>query len=41
MTPAQLDTAKRMKSEGKTLRAIAMAVGIPRPTVGRALKGAA
>ena len=39
MTAAQLETAKRMKAEGATVRAIAQAVGVSKTIVGRAVKG--
>ena len=39
MTAAQLETAKRMKAEGATVRAIAKAVGVSKTIVGRAVKG--
>lgn len=38
MTPAQVDTARRMASEGRTIREVSAALGVPRATVGRALK---
>ncbi|MGD0679944.1 MAG: recombinase family protein [Polyangiaceae bacterium] len=37
MTAAQVDTAKRMKAEGRSLRAIASAIGVPRMTIQRAV----
>lgn len=37
MTAAQLDTARRMKSEGKSVRTIAQAIGISKTIVGRAV----
>lgn len=37
MTPAQLETARRMRSEGRTVRVIASALGVPRSTAARTL----
>ncbi len=37
MTPAEIETARRMASEGRTVRVIAAALGIPRSTVARAV----
>ena len=37
MTPKQVETAQRMKGEGKTVREIAAALRVPRSTVGRAV----
>lgn len=37
MTPAQRETASRMASEGRTVREISAALGVPRSTVGRCL----
>lgn len=37
MTGQERDTAKRMQSEGRTIRQIAQAIGVPRATVGRCL----
>jgi len=41
LTPAQLETARRMKAEGATVRGIAQAIGISKTIVGRAIKGIA
>lgn len=38
MTPAQLKTAMRMRSEKRTIREIAAALGVPKATVGRIIK---
>lgn len=40
MTPAEMETARRMAADGRTVRAIAQALGVPRSTIGRALKAA-
>jgi len=40
MTPAEVLTAKRMASEGSTVRAIAKALGAPKSTIARAIKAA-
>lgn len=37
MTGAERDTALKMKAEGKSMRAIAAALGVPKSTVGRLL----
>ncbi len=37
MTPAEVERAREMKEAGKSLRAIAVAMKIPRPTLARAL----
>lgn len=37
MTPAELVTAARMKNEGRTVREIASALGVPKSTVARAV----
>lgn len=41
MTAQQISTARRMKGEGRTVREISAALGVPRATVGRAVKDAA
>lgn len=38
MNAGQRETAQRMKGEGRTVSEIAQAIGVPRSTVGRALK---
>lgn len=38
MTAAQLKTARRMRDEGRSVREIASAIGVPRATVGRAVQ---
>lgn len=38
MSAAELATAQKMRGRGESLRAIAAALGVPRATVGRALK---
>ncbi len=38
VTPAQLDTIKRMRAKGDSVRTIAAALGVPRSTIGRAVK---
>ena len=40
VTAAERETAERMKGQGKSVREIAQALGIPRSTVGRVLKEA-
>jgi DNA invertase Pin-like site-specific DNA recombinase len=40
MTPVLVASAKRMASEGHSVRAIASALGVPRATAGRAVKAA-
>lgn len=37
MTPAEVTTAQRMATEGRTIREIAAALGVPRSTIGRAI----
>ena len=37
MTAAQTETARRMRGEGRSVREIAAALGVPRSTVGRAV----
>lgn len=37
MTPAEVETAKKMKAEGRSVSTISKALGIPRSTVGRAV----
>jgi DNA invertase Pin-like site-specific DNA recombinase len=38
VTPAQRETAQRMAQDGRSVREIAAALGVPRSTVGRVLK---
>lgn len=38
MTPAQIDTARRMRDAGRNVREIAAALGVPRSTIGRAVQ---
>jgi hypothetical protein len=38
MTAAQVATARRMHGEGRSVREIAAALGVPRSTAGRAVK---
>lgn len=38
MTAAEIVTAKRMKSEGRSVREIAAALGVPRATIGRCVQ---
>lgn len=40
MTAAQSETARRMHQDGRSVRDIAQALGVPRSTVGRVLKAA-
>jgi DNA invertase Pin-like site-specific DNA recombinase len=40
MTPAQCEKAKRLAEDGLTVREIAQRLGVPRSTIGRALKAA-
>jgi DNA invertase Pin-like site-specific DNA recombinase len=38
MTPKELETARRMHGEGRSVREIAQALGVPRSTAGRAVR---
>jgi DNA invertase Pin-like site-specific DNA recombinase len=38
MTPAEVATARRMKSEGRTIREISAALGVPKSTAARAVQ---